>query len=510
MEMVTIRVDGESREVPEGSRLASVVTGRDPLCCVAVIRPGTQEKEATENLQVLTTKGEVRVEIPASGSISIKSPGFIDSLKLHWEDRYSAAFGPFPSDIVPDRRPHLYERGDLVLGCGGYDPNLSYLVFSRMRHSADHGAGENGGVIGRVVSGRGVLDHWSAGDRVTDVIPVIAWADTTRSFTTTDPDLLLEDGMQIVTHVDLAVQGYEADHIDTSCAGSVEHLLLALEDGTFHVGRAASTHIFDGRRTQVDVSLELKEPRREGTVTVRTKGRSRGAIYIYTADVPSNPAHTVVAQVVHGIEIARLAKADDIFCTRASPARFDLIGLPLGEALRVAASRGVKTQVDSQEGDRVVVGQVPGTTLEVLAAGTVSLGTESLSRVIDIVLDDAAAPDSCEIFRVLTGLWSHDVGQVPSFFIFDDVYLFKPAIPKGVKIIPENTPQGEVPAGALAITNEARKGVGLVGIRVSAHREFGPTSEPFEGTNIIGRVRNPDVLKNIREKDIVFIREVKG
>ena len=158
----------------------------------------------------------------------------------------------------------------------------------------------------------------------------------------------------------------------------------------------------------------------------------------------------------------------------------------------------------------MVVGQVPGTTLEVLAGGTVSLITESLSRVIDIVLDDANAPDSCGIFRFLTGLWSHDVGQVPAFFIFDDVYLFKPVIPKGVKIIPENTPQDEVPAGALAITNEARKGVGLVGIRVSAHKEFGPTSEPFEGTNIIGRVTNPGVLKNIREKDIVFIREVKG
>ena len=508
--MVTVRIDGEHLDVPEGSRLASVVTGWNPLCCVAVIRPGLQEKETTENLQVLTTKGEIRVEIPAPGSVSLGGTGFIDSLKLHWDDRYSAAFGPFPSAIVPDRRPHLYERGDLILGCGGYDPKLSYLVFSRMRHSADHGAGENGGVIGRVVSGRGVLDHWSTGDKVTEIIPVIAWADTTRSFTTTDPDILLEEGMQIVTHVDLAVQGYDDGHIATDCAASVEHLLLALENGTFHVGRAASTHIFDGRRTQVDVPPELKGPRREGTVTVRTKGQSRGAVYIYTTDVPGIPTHTVVAQVVHGIEIARLAKENDIFCITASPARFDLIGLPLGEALQIAVARGVNALVDNQAGDRVVVGQDPGTTLEVLAGGTVSLITESLSKVIDIVLDDANAPDSCEIFRFLTGLWSHDVGQLPAFFIFDDVYLFKPVIPTGVKIIPENTPKDEVPGGTLAITNEARKGAGLVGIRVSSHKEFGPTSEPFEGTNIIGKVINAGLLKNIREKDIVFIREVKG
>ena len=60
----------------------------------------------------------------------------------------------------------------------------------------------------------------------------------------------------------------------------------------------------------------------------------------------------------------------DIFRIRVSPARFDLIGLPLGEALKIAAERGVTTRVDNQEGDRVVVGQVPGTTLEVLADGS--------------------------------------------------------------------------------------------------------------------------------------------
>ena len=84
---------------------------------------------------------------------------------------------------------------------------------------------------------------------------------------------------------------------------------------------------------------------------------------------------------------------------------------------------------------------------------------------------------------------------MPSFFVFDDVYLFKPKIPTSVRINPENCPTGEVPAAALAITNDSRKGAGLVGARLSANREFGPTSEPFEGTNIIGRVIDTDKLK---------------
>jgi UPF0288 family protein (methanogenesis marker protein 3) len=129
--------------------------------------------------------------------------------------------------------------------------------------------------------------------------------------------------------------------------------------------------------------------------------------------------------------------------------------------------------------------------------------------VIDIELYDSLAPDTCRIFRRLSGLWSHSVGQIPAFFILDDVYLFKPAIPKGVNIIPENTPVSEVPAGSLAMTNEARKLVGLVGIRVSSNKEFGPTSEPFEGTNIIGRAIDLDKLKSIKERDIVYVREVR-
>ena len=117
--------------------------------------------------------------------------------------------------IHPLRKPHLYERGDVILGCGGYEPARSYLIFSKARHSADHGADESGGVIGNVVSGRGVLDRWTTGDGITKIEPVISWADTSRSFTTTDMSLVLEDGMQIVTRVNVIAQGYSPDRITT-------------------------------------------------------------------------------------------------------------------------------------------------------------------------------------------------------------------------------------------------------------------------------------------------------
>jgi UPF0288 family protein (methanogenesis marker protein 3) len=59
------------------------------------------------------------------------------------------------------------------------------------------------------------------------------------------------------------------------------------------------------------------------------------------------------------------------------------------------------------------------------------------------------------------------------------------------------------------MTNDSRKGSGLVGVRLSANKEFGPTSEPFEGTNIIGYVIDTEKLNKVKEKENVYFREVK-
>jgi putative methanogenesis marker protein 3 len=506
--MVTIHLDGERLEVGEGSTLKTVLPPVPQGCCVAVILPATSEQAKTNSLAISTSAGEVTVESVEEKAGFLVAEKLTEHLSLHWHDRYAAAFGPFPSAIHPLRKPGLYERGDVILGCGGYDPQRSYLIFSKSRHSADHGADESGGVIGRVVSGRAILDRWSTGDRITKIEPVISWADTSRSFTTTDFDLPLEEGVQVVTKVGVVAQGYNPDHITTEAAGSVEHLLFALENRRFTVSRATSTHILDARYMGSAVPAENRHPRREGTVTVRSAGPSAGGVYIYRTDVQSSLAHSVVGQVVHGIELVKLARAGDVLALSVEPERIDLLGLPLKEAEQIARVRGFALHTDNTEGARIVVSQEPATTLEVLCEKAATIQTAPESRVVDIALDDNAAPESCSIFRNLTGLANHDAGMIPLFFAFDDVFLFKPEVPTGVKIMPENTPDAEVPAASLAITNDSRKGSGMVGVRLSKNREYGPTSEPFEGTNIIGRVLDTGKLKNFKEKDKVYIREV--
>jgi putative methanogenesis marker protein 3 len=225
--------------------------------------------------------------------------------------------------------------------------------------------------------------------------------------------------------------------------------------------------------------------------------------------VPSSFVHDVVGQVVHGIELVKLAKDNDILTTIVLPQRIDLLGLPLTKAREITAAEKISLTVDKEEGERIVVSQDPGTTLEVLKERMVTVTTAPLEKVIDIELDDEKAPVSCDIFRSITGLKQHDAGMIPVFFKFDDVVLFRSTISSGTKINPENTPAGEVPAAALAITNDSRKASGFVGVRLSANKEFGPTSEPFDGTNILGRVIDTEKLKNLKEKENVYIREVK-
>jgi putative methanogenesis marker protein 3 len=509
--MATIHLNGVRMEIAQGALLSSILPDHTLGCAVAIIRPATQEQTKTANLVITTTAGDITIEIAGQGTAFLESPSLIEVLSIHWVDRYGAAFGPFPSGIRPSRKPHLYERGDVILGCGGYEPQRSYLIFSRTRHASDHGADETGGIVGRVVSGKGVLDRFTQTDRITKIEPVISWADTSRSFTTTDLAFVLEDGMQIVTSLEIVAQGYSSpDKITTEAKESVEHMLIALQSGKFTVGRSASTHILDSRLAGAeDVEKEVRRPRREGAVTMRNAGKSAGGIYIYRSDVPSSPAHNMVGQVVRGIELVKLAKEHDILVVHVVPARIDLLGRPLTAAKEIAAATGFIMKVDKEDGDRIIVSQEPGTTLDVLSEKSVVVTTAPIENVIDIELDDISAPHSCEVFRKFTGLKEHDAGMMPVFFKFDDVVLFKPPIGSGAKITPENLPADEVPAAALAITNDSRKTAGLVGVRLSANKEFGPTSEPFEGTNLIGRVIDTQKLKKVKEREIVYIREVK-
>jgi putative methanogenesis marker protein 3 len=505
---VEIHLDGKMMEVPEDITLDRLLPDRDPRCAVAIIRPAEAAQEQTPFIRLNTTRGEVVIEITDPRFALIRAAEEAADLRVQWEDRYAVAFGPFSTDFSPSRTPASYDRGDVILGCGGYDPGRSLLIFSRMRHQADHGAAGDGGVLGKVVSGRGVLDAWESGDTISSMERMVSWEDRTRAFTTTEGNLPLKEGMQIITYVGGTAEGYSPDQVDTIAAGSVEHLLLALKDGRFTVHRATSTHVRDCHLSPLDVPPAVKYPRREGTITVRTVGPSRGCVYMYRTDVASHPTHTVVGQVTHGLELVKLVVEGDTICVRITPERLDLVGMKVTEGIRVAEERGVKVQTKAKNGDDIIVDQEPATTLEVLKERTIRLIAAPEEKVVSIHIDDEHAPITAAIFREMTGLRFRAIGKLPIFFTFEDVVLFKAAAEVQGKIMPENTPSSEVPAHQIGVTNEARKGAGTIGVRLSDNSEFGPTGEPFEATNIVGTFLEPEKLQGLREKETLYIREI--
>jgi ABC-type multidrug transport system ATPase subunit len=222
-----IHLDGRHVEAPAGSRLGDLLPGWDFRCSVAVVRPALEEGAAeSQEVRFVTSAGEMVVEMAeAAFAARLFSPGLAERLRLHWQDRYAAAFGPFESGVRPARTPGRYERGDVILGCGGYDPTKSYLIFSRMHHTADYGGPADGGVIGRVITGRGLLDRLGEGDRVPGIERVLRRADRSHAVITRDAAFPLEDGMQVVSYVETEVQGTGGDGIDTRTARSVEHFL---------------------------------------------------------------------------------------------------------------------------------------------------------------------------------------------------------------------------------------------------------------------------------------------
>ena len=75
-------------------------------------------------------------------------------------------------------------------------------------------------------------------------------------------------------------------------------------------------------------------------------------------------------------------------------------------------------------------------------------------------------------------------------------------------LLPENTPDKMVKAGSFGVTNMSRKNVGVIGIRTIDNDEFGPTAEPFEGTNIVGEVTsNLEQFSKLKDGDTIYVKK---
>jgi len=525
--MITVLLDGEKREVPDNSRLIDIISDHPQDLCVALIHPATTQTSATHEYFITTNTGDFSLE--TTSLIQIAPDIFLNSqlhgLSVRWSDRDSVSFGTFQAVFTPARKGFLYNKGDIILGCAGYEPKHAHLTIAKRTHFADHGAGEDGGIIGHVISGFSSVKSFENKTTIERVEPVLTFSDTVQAETTINLETSVSDGMQILTFISVRAWGYDPDNpkqTDTSATKSVEHMLLALRNHFWKTNIVFSNHIRDDLMAGTTVPMENNLPRSPGTIMVRTHGKKIGSLYLYTGQLPKSLAHTCTGTVISGLELAMVAKKGDLFQIKIDPERFDIIGLTLKDARQLAEQRGIAFSFETaivadssaevhalHEAEYLVIEQKPATTLEVLASGEVKAKVVPHTTVIDISLDDENAPKSTRIFREFTGLKYHSIGKMPLIFMYDDLYLFQIRIPKKVNVNPENMPTKSVLPGMLGLTNDSRKGVGYVGVRTLPNEEFGPTAEPFSGTNIFGYVLDMDKLSYLKDDDIVYIREIK-
>ncbi len=501
--MIDIELDNKPLTVPDGSTLADVLKHAETPyrdTTIAIIKGTEESKEATAEYLISTTKGDIGIELSAYQDIWRDAESGIINSGVRWAGRDALAFGPFKTGISPSHRDHEYVRWDVLFGTGGYAADHTYMVISKQLHTAAHGAPMDGGVFGRIVSGRGVIESLDTGDSITGIAPVERWETIVNKIVTADLSTGIEPGMRIFT--------YATIELSPDAPYGAEHFLAAAKDGVLAFSTVshafASTESLQGE----ECLFEQKEPRRAGIITVRSNGAGLGRIYISKLDKTSSPSHSVVGTVTGGMELIQLVETDHAIALHIDPERIMLLGRTFESAEAEMRERGITMRRDGETADSdVIVQQTPETTIEIVGAGEVTGHGVSQKNLIRIELYDDLAPKTIEFFRHALGLLKSPIGALPVFATYEDTRLFRvPEVKK--EIMPENVPEEIVSAGEIGVTSQSAKYAQMIGVKLTADSRYGPSGEKFAYTNIIGRVIDLDKLQDIGEGDTVYVTEV--
>lgn len=504
-------VDGAEVSLDDGSTLKDALEARGVVppegAIIGIVKGREEEAKETDSYWLNTTKGKLRMELLDTGIQDVwhRAIDQIPGLKVRWSDGAAVAFGPVATKIAPTRREHDYDRWEVVLGASGFEAEKAQIVFARKRHSAAYGApAENRGVFASVVGGKDLLGRLEMGDAILEVEPIVEWAALSEKMATQDLSLPLVDGMEIYSRI-------EVDLIEDAPEGA-EFFLAATRDGLFTVDGISSSYASSNVLLGERIEFENREPRAEGAVTVRTFGRGLGRIFIYKSDRTSVPSHSVVGTVTTGMDLVKLAEPGMRLAAKVSPERIMLMGLSLKEAEKIAEERGVGFEVEGYAGDdAVVVEQRPVTTMQIIKVGKVRVKSIPADRMVAIELYDDKAPKSLDYFRHVVGLKEKPVGPLPVYFVYENTILFKPVISATSykELLPENKPKDLVKAGEIGVTNQAARNAGLVGVKLTDDPKYGPSGEKFLATNIVGRILDPEKLRDVKEEETVYVLEVR-
>lgn len=509
-----VKVNGAEVELLDGSTVRDALEATDApyvegtlVCLIS----GTRELERTiDTYRIRTTAGSILLELlPEEAPALVEEWRSIytglENMRIRWTTPSEIAMGPLRTELEPSRDEFTYDEDEVIMSLSGFSPDSTHIIISKEPHSAVYGVPrENRGVFARLTGGKRTVERLTPDDMVKSVEPVVERKSIVESAAVTELNTELEEGNQIFTYVKVKPSPESPQ--------SVEHFFSMLEDGKLRVDYEANSFIGFYSLQGIKKDPEKIDKRNRGTVTLRNTGRGSGRVYIYREDRVSTPSHNIIGHVTEGMELVDIAGEGDQITVECEPGRIMTVAMTQKEAEDYLREYGIEQIREGiMDDDAIVVVQDPPYTMDILREGKVRTVGVDQDKILEIELDPAA-PRSSWYFRRLTGLIDTPIGSLRVHFAFPGmkVVMFEgdKSLAKG--LIPENTPERCVKKGNIGITNMSRRHIGMVGVRLEDNDEYGPTGEPFNGTNMIGKITGGiENVEKLKEGDTVYVRERK-
>lgn len=500
-----VTVNGNEKKLKEGATLGDAMNGEiyveDTL--ISVRSSSERIRTETDDLELMTTKGPMTIHLDDSADARIwrSMTERIQGTGARWATKNIVAFGSFPTEIKVNREARMYRRYDCFFSLGGFDSNTTYMMVALDDHRWAYGAGT--GRIGRITSGRHVLELLREGDRIVSVMPTVSEKSSENTIVTKDKGRKMEEGMIVETHVMAALN--EASPM------SCEHLLVTAQKGYISVSDSCGSYVACSDSTDVSLDSEKNSVRERGCVTVRAAGDGTGRIFFYKDRRQLLPSHNDAGRVVRGMGIIASAKPGDRITLVTDLKRMLSVGMTQSEGEKFLASLGIRQiRTGDTSDDAVIAEQEPEWTLHVSKSKEAETFGVPAHRVFGVSFNRKNEPESVHYLEKVTGLSHKPIGTMKVHFTFKGLPLvtFEGDRERGRALYP-GTEFKKCKKGDIGVTNQARPDAGLIGIRLEDSKEFGPTGEQPYGTNIAGTFKGniKELMDGLKEGSIIYIRE---
>jgi len=511
-EHITIFLDDIELVVPKGTTLETILRQTNtPYVKGSLIAIGKRERKVTHHptrFALSTTKGDIIFETAGRKWVETILRGLSGHpLNVYSADANCLTIGSFDVRAKGKYREYELKEGDVFIDLAGMEAKNARLALSKRQHTAFYSM-IGGRPIGHVVAGGRILRKLTVKDTI-QLHPLASATLRDEYIKTSDLRIKVkDDGTRIYSHAQA--------RLFSETPESAELFFSAVSSGYMRVKRSTGSYVsFTGLRG-IKIHERNTIQRRRSLISLRNTGKGQGQIFVYKRPRSCIESHTVIGEINRGMVLFDLADTNDMVSIQVSPTQIRTVGLTQKEAEEKLSASGLKQVRKREIGDEaIVVCQNPPCTLECIKTGFVETFGARPEELVKITLYESGAPESVEYFRVVSGLAFDPVGSLEilyPYFPQVGMVLLRGDSKKAtnMKLDPENTPLNVSRKGEIGITNSVKvKTMGMIGVRIDESKEFGPSGEAFDATNIIGRI-DEDQLEKIKKKkgmDKVFITE---